>query len=333
MLTYRHNACQYKFSLTLCWFVMIFDARELAILKLVIEKGSVTAAASMLNISQPAVSRTLQQIEHRLGIELFRREKQRLYATREAEALYDDVVHAVAAVDTVARHARDLKEGRSGALRIASIASFANSILPRAIGRFRRSNPEVEFVIEVMSAREVAQRVATFRSELGLLIDTAPISGISIEELCTSRFGCLLPEAHPLASQASLSIRDIAAERLICLSRSLPLGALANRIFERHDLALRPVAEVSQSSVACALVESGVGLALVDKLGLLTADALMKKVSFVPLEPEEMIVGRLVLPVQGSHTVSARDFCNTLKDLVREIAATDPDFKMPVTGT
>ncbi|SEG75018.1 helix-turn-helix domain-containing protein [Bosea lathyri] len=73
---------------------MTFDSRELSVLRAVIEKGSVTAAAAALNVSQPAVSRTLQQIEEHIGIVLFRREKQRLHPTREFELLYADVVQA-----------------------------------------------------------------------------------------------------------------------------------------------------------------------------------------------------------------------------------------------
>lgn len=309
---------------------MILDARELAVLRSVIEKGNVTAAAVALNVSQPAVSRTLQQIEQRLGIALFRREKQRLFATPEAEMLYGDVVHAITSVEAVVRRARDLKEGRSGALRIACIAAFANSILPRAVARLQRSKPGVEFVIEVLTAREVAQRVATFRSEIGLLIDTAVVSGISIEDLCTSQFGCVLARAHPLSGRNSLSVRDIAGENLICLSRTLPLGGLAHRLFEQCDLALRPVAEVSQSSVACALVESGAGIALLDKLSIL-ATAASQALVFVPLKPQERIVGRLVLPALGARTVASREFCAALKEIVGEMAATDPDFGTVLT--
>lgn len=68
--------------------------------------------------------------------------------------------------------------GRTGALRIATIAALANSILPHAISRLRSRKPGVEFVVEILTAREVAQRVASFKSELGLLIDAAAVSGI-----------------------------------------------------------------------------------------------------------------------------------------------------------
>ncbi|SFJ77668.1 DNA-binding transcriptional regulator, LysR family [Bosea sp. OK403] len=310
----------------------MFDARELAVLRIVIEKGSVTAAASALNVSQPAVSRTLQQIEQRLGLVLFRRQKQRLFPTREAEILYGDIVQAVSSVEAVGRRARDLREGRSGALRIASIAAFANSILPRAIARFQRKKPGVEFVIDVLSARDVAQRVATFRSEIGLLIETAAVSGITIEDLCTSQFGCVLPCGHPLADRPSLTIQELTAWPLVCLNRALPLGALAHRLFEQNDISLRPVGEVSQSSVACALVEAGAGIALLDKLSILASRA-PGGIVFVPLHPAETIVGRLVLPAGPVQTTGSCEFCAELRELVREIAAADPGFGVPSQGS
>ncbi|WID94537.1 LysR substrate-binding domain-containing protein [Bosea vestrisii] len=304
---------------------MTFDSRELSVLRAVIEKGSVTAAAAALNVSQPAVSRTLQQMEERIGIVLFRREKQRLHPTRETELLYPDVVQAVSSIETVARRARDLREGRTGALRIATIAAFANSILPYAISRLRSRKPGVEFVVEILTARDVAQRVASFKSELGLLIDAAAVSGIVLEDLCTSHFGCVLPSDHALAQKPHLTIDDLSRQPMICLDRMLPLGALAHRIFERADLQLRPAVEVSQSNIACVLVEAGAGIALIDKLGVLGRSG-SDKLTFVPLFPTETIVGRLALPVGTAQTASSREFCAALREVVAELAATDSGF-------
>jgi DNA-binding transcriptional LysR family regulator len=304
---------------------MMLDIRELLVLRTVIEKGTVTAAASVLNLSQPAVSRTLQQIEQRLGIALFHREKQRVFPTREAEMLYGEVMQAVSAVDAVSRRAKDIKEGRSGALRIASIAALANSILPRAVARLQSQKPGIEIVIETLTARDVAQRVANLQSDIGLLIETAAVSGIIVEDLCTSQFGCVMPKGHRLAGRDTVSIDDIAAERVICLNRSLPLGALAHRLFAEQDRLLRPAAEVTQSSVACALVDAGAGIALLDRLSILyrpTSHAL----EFVPLRPEERIVGRLVLAAGAQPTAASREFCIELRRLVGEIAETLPGF-------
>jgi DNA-binding transcriptional LysR family regulator len=304
---------------------MMLDLRELAVLRSVIEKGSVTAAALALNVSQPAVSRTLVQIESRLGMGLFRREKQRLYPTREAELLYADVVQALTSAEAVGRRARDLREGRSGALRIASIAAFANSIVPRAVALFQQRMPDIEFAIDVVTAREVGQRVAQSRADIGLLIEAIPVAGIKIHDLCTSPFGCVLTRNHAFAGKKFVQVEQLASERLICLHPQLPLGSLAHRLFEKRDLSLRPSIEVSQSSVACALVQRGSGIALLDKLSIL-AVANPEAFAFVALRPEENIVGRVVLPAHGSISSATSEFAGALQQTVRDIAQEDPSF-------
>ncbi len=304
---------------------MNLDLRELAVLRSVIEKGSVTAAALALHVSQPAVSRTLAQIESRLGIGLFRRERQRLYPTREAELLYADIVQALTSAEAVGRRARDLKEGRSGALRIASIAAFANSIVPRAVALFQQRKPDIEFAIDVVTAREVGQRVAQSRADIGLLIEAIPVSGIEIHDLCTSPFGCVLRRGHALARRAFLQVEELVDERLICLHPHLPLGELAHRLFERRDMSLRPAIEVSQSSVACALVQRASGIALLDKLSIL-AVANPTSFQFVPLKPAESIVGRVVLPAHKSSSSTTNEFAAVLRQTVLEIAQGDPSF-------
>jgi hypothetical protein len=71
--------------------------RELEVFRRVMELGTITAAAEVLHISQPAVSRTLQQAERRLGFPLFLRRKKRLLATAEAQSLFPETVSAFAA--------------------------------------------------------------------------------------------------------------------------------------------------------------------------------------------------------------------------------------------
>ncbi|MBD3847570.1 hypothetical protein IED13_17865 [Bosea sp. SSUT16] len=96
-------------------------------------------------------------------------------------------------------------------------------------------------------------------------------------------------------------------------------------LFAEQDRLLRPAAEVTQSSVACALVEAQAGIALLDRLSILyspTSHAL----KFVPLRPEERIVGRLVLAAGAQPTAASREFCIELRHLVGEIAETVSGF-------
>ncbi len=146
----------------------MLSIRELEVFRRVMELGTITAAAEALHISQPAVSRTLQQAERRLGFPLFLRRKKRLLATPEAQSLFPETVSAFAAFDVVQKRAADLQAGRAGGLNIAAISAFANALLPAAVAKFRQSRPGVVITLQSMSALQVATHVANHQADLGI---------------------------------------------------------------------------------------------------------------------------------------------------------------------
>src|ERR1700687_26961 len=91
------NLCDYN------QMVIQSNLRHLDVVRCVMEAGSVTEAARLLRVSQPAVSKTLAQVEDRLGFRLFTRDRGRLIATAEARALLPEIEKAFLAVDGVQR--------------------------------------------------------------------------------------------------------------------------------------------------------------------------------------------------------------------------------------
>lgn len=303
----------------------MLSVRELDVFRRIMELGTITAAAEALHISQPAVSRILQHAEQRLGFALFLRRNKRLLATAEAQALFPETVAAFAALDTVQTCALDLKTGQGGVLRIAAIAAFANALLPVAIQRFRKPRPNVVISLQAMSALQVATSVAHHQADLGFIIDSMSMPGISVGALCSSVFGCVMPRRHRLAAKASVTAADLEHESLVCLSRNLPLGNLAMRAFADADVPLRTVIEVSQSTIACALVRAGAGLALLDGLSLMGApgDDLVLR----PLRPTIHVMGRIIQPRHRPQSRLAEDFIKVLRDF---LAASDQPLVQPV---
>ncbi len=293
---------------------MMLSFRELSVFRSVMELGTITAAAEKLQISQPAVSRMLLQAEQRLGFPLFLRRKRRLVATREATALFPETVRASAAFDVVQKRAGDLKTGRAGGLNIAAIAAFANALLPEAIAKFCANRPDVAITLQATNALQVATLVANHQADLGLVIDTITVPGVSVSDLYATDFGCVMPRKHPLATKSRLSPADLEHERLICLSKHLPLGIRAMRVFDDADVPLKVAIEVTQSTVACALVRAGAGLALLDTMGAMGAPGADLVVR--PFHPATKVMGRLVLPRYQPLSILAREFIDTLRGLV-----------------
>ena len=297
---------------------MMLNLRELDVFRHVMELGTVTSAAEALRISQPAVSRILQGAEEKLGFALFLRRKKRLIATAEARALLPEIASAFAALDMVQQRTVDLKTGRAGVLRIAAISAFANALLPAVIARFRATRPDVVISLQATSALQVANLVADHQVDVGLIIDSMSVPGISVSDLCVTEFGCVLPTTHALAKKRTLKPADLAEQNLICLSRNLPLGNLAMRVFSDHDVPLRTAIEVTQSTVACALVRVGAGVALLDGLAMMgtsPGDLVMR-----PFNPPVQVVGRLVLPRYHPQSRLTQDFIEVLRTMIPQRA-------------
>ena len=250
---------------------MILTPREMDLFRHVMELGTVTAAAEAAHVSQPAVSKTLQQAEERLGFRLFLRQRKRLVPTAEAQAMYPEVIGALAAIDLVQRLGRDLREGRTGLLTLATTPTLAHGMVPAAIRRFREVHPQVSVSLRAETATDVIRLVVDHRVDLGLVMGPVGDSRVLVRDLQRAELGCVLPPGHPLAARKVLTAADLAGEALISVAPHQPVRVLLQRAFEEAGVPLTVAVEASQSSIACALAQAGAGIAVLDGFALMGA--------------------------------------------------------------
>jgi DNA-binding transcriptional LysR family regulator len=308
---------------------MLLSVRELDVFRHVMERGSVTGAARALHITQPAVSKMLQQAEARLGFSLFLRDGRTLRPTAEAQALFPETLSAFAAFELVQRLAGALKGGVAGALSIAVIPSIANSIMPMAITRFRSQLPEVAVVLHAVPAPEVVRLVEDHRVELGAVI--GPVGGrqVTVSETCATELACLMPAGHPLASRQAVRPEDLQPWPLIAPGGNWPLGAQLNVVFADANVPLRIAVAVDHATVAGALVRSGAGIALLDRFGLLSAQG--PELVVRPLLPRAASVARILVPRFRPVSRQAKTFRIALLQVAKEcgVAFTASDKQCP----
>ena len=301
---------------------MSISVREMEVFRRVMDGGSVTAAASALRISQPAVSRILQQAEARLGFPLFVREKKRLLPTAEAHALFVESTNVFSAIEIAQRLAVELRAGHAGIITIAAIPGFANSIVPEVVHRFRAGRPDVSVVLQHLNALEVIARVAQGRANLGLAIGPVGNKGIETTTLCEAELGCVLPPGHPLTAKRELRAADFEGIPLICPSPQLPVGAAIVTAFAEANVRLRIDIEASMSTISCALVRAGAGVAILDGFGLLSARA--QDLVTRPFRPRVSSVARLLRPTLRPVSRLEQEFIAILRQVIAESGFRSP---------
>jgi DNA-binding transcriptional LysR family regulator len=293
--------------------------RDLEVFRAVMECGSVTQAAQQLRISQPAASKMLRQAEDRLGFQLFAREGKRLVPTAEAHALLPEWLGAAAALDGVSRLADALRKGRSGRLAIAAVPVLATALLPEAVQAFRARHPGILVSLRACTALEAAHLVADHRADLALILGHSADLRVETERLGASTIGCALPPRHPLARRRRLSLADLADQHVISLTPQQPVGAMLRQAMAQEPRMGQVVVEVSQSSIACALVRAGAGVAVLDGFGLREAHA--QGLLVRPLLPALPLEVCLLRPRHHARSILAANFTALLRDTTRQALA------------
>jgi DNA-binding transcriptional LysR family regulator len=146
--------------------------RHIEVFNAIMLTGSVSAAARLINITQPAVSRTLQHAEIQLGFALFQRAKGRLTPTTEALTLFPHIERLFAQLDEVQRLATSLRGGQvAGELRIVSVLALSYDILPRRWPASRRST-RTSVSVEALHSPQIASSLMLQEADVGFVFST-----------------------------------------------------------------------------------------------------------------------------------------------------------------
>lgn len=293
---------------------MQINLRQIEVFRAIMLAGSISGAAKLLNVSQPAVSRLIAYTESRIGLTLFERIKGRLYPTPEARRLFVEVDAVYQGVQRVNEVASDLVEKRSGTLRLAVSPSLGQTLLPMAVAKFRERFPDVKIHLQTLVSPHLAQALLTQQAEVGVAtIFKLDHPNLEVRPIYEDRLVAVLPASHPLADHKELHVRDLAGMNLIGYGSDTPFGQLIEQMFQCESIAPRLSVEVRLTHIACAMVQAGAGVAIVDELAVI--GRIWPDVVVRPILPAT------VMPVNLLHlrfeplSRLAQDFVDTLTTL------------------
>lgn len=242
----------------------MINVRHLLVAHAVLEHGSVSAAARRLRVSQPSVTKTLRLAEQDLGIPLFERVAGRLQPTSEALLMLPEVNRLASFVGSLQELADQIRGGQIGKIALATSSTLANSVIAQTASEFQRLWPTVAIKLMAYATKDVVEQVTLNEVDFGITDVTVNGPDLLIEPLCEAEIACLLPADHPRAATKTLSARDLLSEPILTFSEETRLGRMLAGIFQQQSSRFRFAGIVNQSSVACALVERGCGIALLD---------------------------------------------------------------------
>jgi DNA-binding transcriptional LysR family regulator len=278
--------------------------------------GTVTGAARLLNVTQPAISTVLKHCESRLDMKLFKRAGGRLHPTEEALAIFPDVAAIFGRIDAVDRLTKDLVGGTLGTLSIAAAFPIANGYLAKAVALFMKERPRVRCTLQSLTSPQVLDRVINREVELGVAHEPIVSAAVDTEVLMSWSLACVMPEGHPLAEHAEIDVQALAPYPIITYLPQIVFRPYVERAFSQAGIAPTIAAQVSVALTGIMLARFGAGVAIVD--ALLIDSMNIPGIVVRSLRPRIEAKTLLVQPRDAPRSVIVSDFVKHLRKVIAE---------------
>ncbi|WP_027016780.1 LysR family transcriptional regulator [Comamonas composti] len=245
------------------------------------EAGSFRAAARQLDISQPALSRTLRLAEETLGMRLFDRDTRHVSITPAGEELLHIARRVLRDFDSALGELGHFMQGHRGRITVAALPSISVALLPQAIAGFRREYPEVEFRLLELPAEPLLAAIEDGHADFGLCTKPAQDQRLKYQHLCNDPMMLLCRAGDPLAASNSLPWSAFMGRDYLTVQAGSSIRSIVDPVFIRKRLQVQPVMETASVAACCALVKAGFGVTALPRFALGLAD--MQDLVAVPL--------------------------------------------------
>jgi DNA-binding transcriptional LysR family regulator len=294
------------------------NLRQVEAFRAVMLSGSVTAAAGMMGVTQPAVSRLLRDLQAALRMPLFEKRGTGLVPTAAATALYTEVERSFVGLDRITAAAEEIRTRRTGMLRIAALPALANGFLPRFAGRFVADRPNLNLALFGLISPLVIDWVLNLQCDIGFAETAMAHAGLPTIHMPVLPRVAVLPEGHRLCSKATLRPRDFEGETYVSLTAGSPSRHLVDGVFAKHGVTRVMRVETTLSEIMCGMVSSGLGVAICDPFT--AAEFASRGVVSRPFLPRIDFEFAAVFPPQRSSSPVAQEFVEAFAAQVRAVA-------------
>lgn len=240
----------------------MLDLRELHNFVAVAERLSVSQAAEVVHLSQPALSRQIQSLERKLGVLLFERVGKRLILTAEGDDLLQQAALLLDQANALTNRAYGLSHGRVGLLRVGASPQTIAWLLSPVMKEFNILHPDVELMFSEGHNDDLLDMVENGVIHVGVAAPV-PNHSLSSRDLFTAALLMLPPPDRDFPVNTSIDISELAQERFIVLK----CGFLTRHMFDNAcaEAGIRPriLLESDSTHTVMALAQDGHGFAIV----------------------------------------------------------------------
>lgn len=263
------------------------NLNQLKIFYLAAKKGSLSAAAESLYITQPAVTKGIQRLQEHYEIKLFNRFGKKMALTDAGEVLYG-IAESIFEMDNQAEESlRDFQQRKRGFIRVLSSESFGAYYLPFILDRFSRVNPKVRVSMDILPTELIVERTATLANDIGFISYPVPHKKLVTREILEDSYQIIVPTGHPFSTKSFIEPQDLAGHSMIVHEKGSAPRRSTDEYIRRHNINVSIPLELSNNEAVKTAVEEGLGVAVITRR-VVSKEIEMGSLKAIPLSDPAM---------------------------------------------
>lgn len=244
---------------------MAINLHHLRLFTAVVDHGGFTRAATQLNLSQPAISKSLTELERQLNVRLIDRGGRSARLTDAGQALHARARELFGVEQLAERELREIRGLKRGRLRVAASTTIANYMLPAVLGRFHKRRPSVRLSATSANTRAVTRMLLESRVDVALVEGPVSHERIDIIPWKEDELVTIAPHDHPLLKAPSVAPGDLEQWEFLVRERGSGTREVSERALAAHGVHLRKTIRVGGTESIKQGVAAGLGLAIVSR--------------------------------------------------------------------
>ncbi len=295
----------------------MMNLRQVEAFRAVMETGSISRAAERLSISQPAVSKLIQNLEFSARLSLFERRPGRVLPTPEAFLLFEEIERIMSGLNSLTGFVADIRAMHHARLRVGVMPALSVGFIQNILIGYTQAHPSMRVVVQARSTTKIIEWLLAGNIDVGVSSYQFDHPEIIQMPLCRHPYVCIMPVGHRLSEKASLVPFDLADEQFISFGPDQTV--VIDKIFADAGVSRKLQIESSMAPTVCAFVANGLGVALVSPLYIGSFAGMVVTRPFSPTVESEI---RILLPRHRPQSQATRAFIDSARSFVAGLDAT-----------
>lgn len=243
------------------------EIEQLRYFKTVATMQHMTRAAEVLSISQPALSKSISNIEQDLGVPLFDREGRSIFLNRFGELFLQSVTVILDEYERIKEEFEDIVKPGSGEVSFGFIHTLGMEIVPELIAMTTERFPNMQFSLTQATSLNLLKRLEEGAIDICLSqkIESKVIE-IVTEELFVEELFVIVPKKHPLAQRETIKLEDVKNEQFIAIKKGNSLRQLVDEFFLKEGIELNTTFAAEEMHTVAGFVGAGMGVSLIPNI-------------------------------------------------------------------